>query len=50
VRAISLAVVLTMAAASIVGGSHPVALTLRMWLFAVVCVGVARMVLASIRI
>ena len=50
VRAISSAAVLTLAAASIVGGNHPVALTLRLWLFAVVYVGVARMVLASIRI
>ncbi|MGZ6582972.1 MAG: sugar transferase [Solirubrobacteraceae bacterium] len=50
VRAISSAAVLTLAAASIVGGSHPVALTLRLWLFAVVYAGVARVVLMSVRI
>jgi hypothetical protein len=32
VRAVSSAAVLTMAAASIVGGTHPVALILRLWL------------------
>ena len=50
VRAISSAAVLTLAAASIVGGSHPVALTLRLWLFAVIYAGGARIALASIRI
>ena len=50
VRAISSAAVLTLAAASVVGTSHPVALTLRLWLFAVIYAGVARIVLVSIRI
>ena len=38
-----------MAAASIVGGAHPVGLTLRLWLFSAVYLSVARVVLASVR-
>jgi len=49
IGAVSTAAVLTIAAASIVGGSHPVELTLRLWLFSVVYAGLARAVLVSLR-
>ncbi len=49
VGVVSSTAVLTMAAASIVGGAHPVGLTLRLWLFAAVYLSVARVVLASVR-
>ena len=49
VGAVSAAAVLTMAAASTIGGSHSVGLTLRLWLFSVVYAGVARAVLVSVR-
>ena len=47
--AVSSAAVLTLAAASAVGAVHPVGLTLRLWLFAVVYAGLARVVLVSVR-
>jgi exopolysaccharide biosynthesis polyprenyl glycosylphosphotransferase len=46
---VSLAAMLTVAAGSIIGGPHPVALALRLWLFSSVYLGVARLVLLSIR-
>jgi exopolysaccharide biosynthesis polyprenyl glycosylphosphotransferase len=46
---VSLAAMLTIAIDSIFGGTHPLALALRLWLFAVVYLGVARAVLLSIR-
>jgi exopolysaccharide biosynthesis polyprenyl glycosylphosphotransferase len=46
---VSMAAMLTIAADSIVGGAHPVALALRLWLFSSVYLGVARLVLLSIR-
>ncbi len=46
---VSLATMLTIAADSILGGTHAIALALRLWLFALVYVGVARLVLLSIR-
>jgi exopolysaccharide biosynthesis polyprenyl glycosylphosphotransferase len=46
---VSLAAMLTIAVDSILGGTHPLALALRLWLFAVVYLGVARAVLLSIR-
>ena len=49
VGAMSSAAVVTMAAASVVGASHPVQLTLRLWLFAAVYLTLARVVLASVR-
>src|SRR5438477_693830 len=47
--AVSLAAVLTIAAASTIGGVHPVGLALRLWLFAFVYLGVARVMLLSVR-
>jgi exopolysaccharide biosynthesis polyprenyl glycosylphosphotransferase len=47
--AVSLAAVLTIAAASTIGGAHPVGLALRLWLFASVYLGVARVMLLSVR-
>jgi exopolysaccharide biosynthesis polyprenyl glycosylphosphotransferase len=47
--AASLSAMLMVAAGSIVGGAHPVGLALRLWLFAVVYLVVARVVLSSIR-
>ena len=49
VGGVSSAAVLTMAAASAIDASHPVGLTLRLWLFAVVYAGLARMMLTSLR-
>lgn len=49
VGAVSSAAVLTIAAASVLGAVHPVGLTLRLWLFAVVYAGLARLVLVSVR-
>jgi exopolysaccharide biosynthesis polyprenyl glycosylphosphotransferase len=49
VGAVSSAAVLTIAAASVIGADHPVGLTLRLWLFAVVYAGLARFVLVSVR-
>ncbi len=46
---VSLASMLTIAADSIFGGTHAIALALRLWLFALVYLGVARLVLLSIR-
>ncbi len=46
---VSLASMLTIAADSILGGTHAIALGLRLWLFALVYLGVARLVLLSIR-
>ena len=47
--AVSLAAVLTIAAASTIGGVHPVGLALRLWLFAFVYLVVARVMLLSVR-
>jgi exopolysaccharide biosynthesis polyprenyl glycosylphosphotransferase len=47
--ATSLSAILMVAAGSIIGGSHPVGLALRLWLFAAVYVSLARIVLSSIR-
>jgi exopolysaccharide biosynthesis polyprenyl glycosylphosphotransferase len=49
VGAVSSAAVVTIAAASVLGGVHPIGLTLRLWVFAVVYAGLARLVLVSIR-
>jgi exopolysaccharide biosynthesis polyprenyl glycosylphosphotransferase len=49
VGVVSLAAILTIAADSIVGGTHPVGLALRLWLFSAVYLGIARMVLLSVR-
>jgi exopolysaccharide biosynthesis polyprenyl glycosylphosphotransferase len=46
---VSLAAMVTVAAGSILGGPHPVGLALRLWLFASVYLGVARLVLVSVR-
>jgi exopolysaccharide biosynthesis polyprenyl glycosylphosphotransferase len=46
---VSLAAVLTMAAGSMLGGPHQVSIALRLWLFAAVYLGLARMVLLSVR-
>ena len=45
--AVSAAAVLTMAAASVVGGTHSIQLTSRLWLFAAVSIPVARVVLSA---
>jgi exopolysaccharide biosynthesis polyprenyl glycosylphosphotransferase len=47
--AVSLSAMLTTAAASTFGAGHPVALALRLWVFACVYVGVARAVMFSVR-
>jgi exopolysaccharide biosynthesis polyprenyl glycosylphosphotransferase len=47
--AVSLSTVITVAAGSILGAAHSVELALRLWLFAVVYLGVVRLVLVSIR-
>jgi len=47
--ATSLSAMLMVAAGSIMGGTHPVGLALRLWLFAAVYLSVARVVLASVR-
>jgi exopolysaccharide biosynthesis polyprenyl glycosylphosphotransferase len=46
---VSLAAMLTIGAGSILGGSHPVGLSLRLWLFSSVYLAVARVMLLSIR-
>jgi exopolysaccharide biosynthesis polyprenyl glycosylphosphotransferase len=46
---VSLATMLTIAAASILGGTHPLRLALRLWLFGSVYLGVSRTVLLSVR-
>ncbi|MGN6870674.1 MAG: sugar transferase [Solirubrobacteraceae bacterium] len=46
---VSMSAMLTIALDSIVGGSHPVALALRLWLFSSVYLGLARLVLVSVR-
>jgi len=46
---VSIAAMLTIAADSILGGQHPVTLALRLWLFASVYLGLARIVLLSVR-
>ena len=47
--AVSLSTVITVAAGSILGAAHSVELALRLWLFAIVYLGVVRLVLVSIR-
>jgi exopolysaccharide biosynthesis polyprenyl glycosylphosphotransferase len=47
--AASLSAMLMVAAGSIMGGPHPVGVALRLWLFALVYLSLARMVLGSIR-
>src|SRR6185312_8395747 len=47
--AASLSAMLMIAAGSIMGGTHPVGLALRLWLFAAVYLSVARIVLSSVR-
>jgi exopolysaccharide biosynthesis polyprenyl glycosylphosphotransferase len=49
IGAVSSAAILTMAAATALGAAHPIGLTLRLWLFAVVYAGLARAVLVSVR-
>jgi exopolysaccharide biosynthesis polyprenyl glycosylphosphotransferase len=46
---VSIAAMLTIATGSIIGGPHPVALALRLWLFSSVYLCVARLVLLSVR-
>ena len=45
---VSLAAMLTIAVDSILGGAHPLALALRLWLFAVVYLALARAILLSV--
>jgi exopolysaccharide biosynthesis polyprenyl glycosylphosphotransferase len=47
--ATSLSAMLMVAAGSIMGGSHPVGIALRLWLFAAVYLSMARLVLSSVR-
>ena len=49
VGVVSLSALLTIAAGSVLGGAHPVALALRLWLFSVVYLCLARIVLQSVR-
>jgi FlaA1/EpsC-like NDP-sugar epimerase len=49
VGVVSLSAVLTIAAGSVLGGAHPVALALRLWLFSVVYLCLARIVFQSVR-
>jgi exopolysaccharide biosynthesis polyprenyl glycosylphosphotransferase len=49
IGAVSSAAILTMALATVIGAVHPIGLTLRLWLFAIVYAGVARAVLVSVR-
>jgi exopolysaccharide biosynthesis polyprenyl glycosylphosphotransferase len=49
IGAASLSAMMMVAAGSIIGGTHPVGLALRLWLFAAVYLSVARIVLASVR-
>jgi exopolysaccharide biosynthesis polyprenyl glycosylphosphotransferase len=46
---VSLAAMLTIALESILGSAHPLGLAIRLWLFSVVYLGVARAVLLSVR-
>jgi exopolysaccharide biosynthesis polyprenyl glycosylphosphotransferase len=46
---VSLAAMLTIALDSLLGAAHPLDLALRLWLFSLVYLGVARMVLLSVR-
>ncbi len=46
---VSLAAMATVAADSVIGGVHPVGLTLRLWVFSSVYLGIARVVLLSVR-
>jgi exopolysaccharide biosynthesis polyprenyl glycosylphosphotransferase len=46
---VSLATMLTIAVASILGGAHPLGLALRLWLFASVYLGASRAALLSVR-
>ncbi len=50
IGAASLSAMMMVAAGSIIGGTHPVGLALRLWLFAAVYLSVARIVLASVRV
>ncbi len=47
--AVSLSSMMMIAAGSVVGGSHPVGLAVRLWLFAAVYLTLARLVLGSVR-
>jgi exopolysaccharide biosynthesis polyprenyl glycosylphosphotransferase len=46
---VSLSAMLTVAGDSMLGGAHPLGIAVRLWIFAVVYLGVARMMLLSIR-
>jgi exopolysaccharide biosynthesis polyprenyl glycosylphosphotransferase len=46
---VSLAAILTIAGDSILGGAHPVALALRLWVFSFIYLGLARVILLTIR-
>jgi len=46
---VSLAAMLTVAVDSILGGAHPLALALRLWLFAAIYLAIARTLLLSVR-
>ena len=46
---VSMSAMLSVAVGSIAGGEHPVALALRLWLFSSVYLGLARLVLLSVR-
>jgi exopolysaccharide biosynthesis polyprenyl glycosylphosphotransferase len=46
---VSLAAMTTVALDSLIGGAHPVALALRLWLFAAVYLGIARILLLALR-
>lgn len=49
VGVVSVAAVLTIAVGSLIGGPHPVGLALRLWVFTAVYLGLARLMLLSIR-
>ena len=49
VGVVSVAAILSLAAGSLVGGPHPIGLSLRLWVFTAVYLGLARVVLLSIR-
>jgi exopolysaccharide biosynthesis polyprenyl glycosylphosphotransferase len=49
VGVVSVAAILTVAGGSLLGGTHPVGLALRLWVFTGVYLGLARVVLLSIR-
>jgi exopolysaccharide biosynthesis polyprenyl glycosylphosphotransferase len=48
--AVSLSAMMMIAAGSVLGGSHPVGLAVRLWLFAAVYLTLARLVLGSVRL